>query len=122
MTHVGPASNGFEGNSLEPDFVVGEIVVALNDVMGADVMSAMSYAFEKVCGISFENNYIFDYPDKFVSALRYTFGSGGDALLRLINTRLAKIMSLENAEELTNWGAPGFVYLINSLKKNSALL
>lgn len=121
MTHVGSTSSGIDDNSLAPEFIVSEIEITLSDVMGEEVMSALSYGFERVCGISFKNNYIFENPDEFVSALRYTFGAGGEALLRLINARLAKSMSLKNAEELTECGAPCFIFLINSIKKNRDL-
>jgi hypothetical protein len=121
MTHVGSTSSGIDGNSISPESIVSEIVSALSDVMGKEVLTAMAYGFKKVSGISFEDNYIFDNPDKFAVSLKYAFGAGGDVLLRLINARLARKMRLENAKELIDWGEPGFIFIINTAKKNMSV-
>ena len=101
---------------LSPEIVVSEIKLTVEQTFGNEMLSAMESCFDNVYKISFKDNSIFDYPDKFAEALLYAFGEGREVMLKIINERLAKLASFKDLEELTESDAYAYVFLINLIK------
>jgi hypothetical protein len=102
---------------LSPEDVVNQIILVLEDTFGKELPLTMETCFDKLYNISFKNNSVFNYPDKFAEALLYAFGEGREPVLWVINERLAQMMLFKDMEELTKSGAYGYVSLINLIKR-----
>jgi hypothetical protein len=110
-------SRRIKEKGLSAEFVVSEIISTLKNTFGEGIIPAMEGSFESAYKISFNDNSIFDYPDRFAEALLYAFGVGREPMLRLINERLASSLHLQNSEELADSGVYGYVLLTNLIKR-----
>jgi hypothetical protein len=109
--------HGFESRRLTSEDVVNEIVSALEDTFGKELPPTMELCFQSEYQLSFKDNSVIDYPDKFAEALLYVFGEGREPMLKAINSRLAQMILFEDVEELARSGAYGYVFLINLIKR-----
>ena len=117
LARTGSRSHGLERRKLSRGQVVNEIISTIETTFGKEILTAMESCFDTAYKISFKDNSIFDHADKFAEGLLYAFGEGREPILRLINERLAKLIMIEDAEELTKSDAYGFVSLINMIKR-----
>lgn len=102
---------------LSPDDVVKEILRVIEETFGKEILPAMELCFDDAYKISFKDNSVFNYPDRFAEALLYAFGEGRETMLKLINNSLAEMISFEDLEELSMSSAYGYVYLIDLIKR-----
>jgi hypothetical protein len=114
-----PSSTGRKDLSqLSDEYLVKEIISVLDDTFGKGVTSAMESCFDSLYKISFADNSIVEYPDRFAEALQYAFGVGSEPMLNLINAKLGQLVSSEGIkdEDLVQSGTYGFVFLINKIR------
>lgn len=115
-----PSSTGRRDLSqLTDEYIVKEIISVLDDTFGKGVTSAMESCFDSLYKISFADNSIVEYPDRFAEALQYAFGVGSEPMLNLINAKLGQLVPSEGMkdEDLVKSGAYGFVFLINKIRR-----
>jgi hypothetical protein len=115
-----PSSTGRRDLSqLTDEYIVKEIISVLDDTFGKGVTSAMESCFDSLYKISFADNSIVEYPDRFAEALQYAFGVGSEPMLNLINAKLGQLVSSEGMkdEDLVKSGTYGFVFLINKIRR-----
>jgi hypothetical protein len=114
-----PSSTGRKDLSqISDEYLVKEIISVLDDTFGKGVTSAMESCFDSLYKISFADNSIVEYPDRFAEALQYAFGVGSEPMLNLINAKLGQLVSSEGTkdEDLVQSGTYGFVFLINKIR------
>jgi hypothetical protein len=102
---------------LTPEYVVDEIIFELEEAFGKELLTALEQCFDSIFAISFKDNSVFDHPDMFAEALLYAFGEGREPMLKIINERIGKLVSVEGLDEIVKSGAYGYVLLINLIKR-----
>jgi hypothetical protein len=92
------------------------VIEAIEHIFGESTTALMRVNFPAY-GVSFDDNSIVDKPERFTEAIFYTFGSAADLIFDAINKSLMLYAPINPADDMTESGSAGFVFLIYKIKE-----